>query len=118
MDASTLLLLLVVAVVAASQVLQYSGRWILKPWIFWPVEALLAGLLLYVIIAPFDDLDPAVRPALKGFLILFVLWRTVHNYMLRTRVRARSDEMERVKRTWKGKVDEASDDTGAVAGED
>jgi len=109
MDPSTLLLLLVVAVVAASQILQYSGRWILKPWIFWPVEVLLLGLLIYVIAAPFDDLVPAVRPALKGFLVLFVLWRTVHNYMLRNRVRARFEEMQRVKRTWKDQLESSED---------
>ena len=114
MDPSTLLLLLVVAVVAASQVLQYSGRWILKAWIFWPVEALLGGLLVYVIAAPFDDLEPAVRPALKGFLILFVLWRTVHNYLLRNRVRTRFEEMERVKRTWKDKVVDAEEEGNDV----
>ncbi len=92
MDQPTLLLMLVVAVVAASQLLQHSGRWILKPWIFWPVQVLLVVLLGFVFAASLEELMAQVRPAIRGFLTLFVGWRLVLNWRHRGRVQAQVEE--------------------------
>ena len=109
MDPTTLLLLLVVAVVAASQMLRFSGKWILAPWLFWPVEALLVALLVYVLAAPFDDIFPQARAPMRGFLSLFVVWRLVQNWMLRSRVRQRIEEEARLQRTWQRRKGDVRD---------
>lgn len=92
MDQATLLLVFVVAAVATSQLLQHSGTWILKPWVFWPVQVMLVVLLGFVFAASLEDLMPQVRPAIRGFLTLFVGWRLVMNWKQRGRVQALMDQ--------------------------
>ncbi len=115
MDPSTLLLLLVVASVATSQLLNHSGRWILKPWVYWPAQSLLIGLLLFVLAAPLEGFVPDVRLPLRGFLLLFVAWRLVQNWRWRARIGVEAAEEDRLKAAWKargvgGLGDEDEDD--------
>jgi hypothetical protein len=103
MDPSTLLLMLVVVAVATSQLLNHSGRWILKPWVFWPAQALLVGLLVYVLLARLEGFVPEVRMAMRGFLMLFVSWRLVHNWRWRSRVHANLVDDEKLMAAWKAR---------------
>ncbi len=87
MDQSTLLLFVVVVVVALSQILQHARAWALKPWVFWPVEAVLGVSLVFVLAAHFPEWPPQVKGAVKAFLALFLVWRMVQNWILRHRGR-------------------------------
>ena len=91
MDGATLLLLIVVGVVAASQLLQHAGSWILKPYLFWPVEGLLATALVVVLVYRFLDFPPQIVTMIRLFLGLFLAWRIVHNWAWRNRVRERQE---------------------------
>jgi hypothetical protein len=117
MDQATLLLVLVVAVVAASQLLQHSGTWILKPWVFWPVQVMLVVLIGFVFAASFEDLMVQVRPAIRGFLTLFVGWRLVMNWKQRGRVQAILDEERKWAAVRKGRLEGEGEVEVEVEGE-
>lgn len=89
MDNMTLLLLVVIGVIAASQLLQHSGQWILRPYVFWPVEGLLVIALGFVLLARFSPEqhpNPQIDWTIKIFLSLFLLWRLLQNWMHRQKV--------------------------------
>jgi len=99
MDTMTILLMVVIGVIAASQLMQHIGGAILKPYVFWPVELLMVGSAVFVLVAKFSP-NAQLDWTIKVFLILFLAWRTLQNYMIRERVRQKAsvDEWERKER--------------------
>jgi hypothetical protein len=89
MDGPTVLLMVVVAVIAASQLMQHVGDLILRPYVFWPVEGLLGVALVAVMLFPLGELPSQIRLGIRVFLSLFVIWRIVQNWMIRERARRR-----------------------------
>ncbi len=92
MDGPTLLLMVVVAVIAASQLMQHVGDVVLRPYVFWPVEGLLLVALACVLLFPMGEWPPQVRTGLRIFLSLFLIWRLVQNWMIRDRARSRAQD--------------------------
>ncbi len=90
MDGPTVLLMVVVVVIAASQLMQHVGDAVLRPYVFWPVEALLGVALVFVLAFPLAELPPQIRIGIRVFLSLFVVWRIVQNAMIRQRARQRA----------------------------
>jgi hypothetical protein len=94
MDGPTILLMVVVTVVAASQLMQHVGDWVLRSYVFWPVEGLLALALGGVLLFPLGEWPPQIRLGIRVFLSLFVIWRMVQNWMIRERARRRAQELD------------------------
>ena len=103
MDGPTLVLMAVVTVVAASQLMQHVGGVILRPYVFWPVQALLFAALVVILAAPLSEWQPQIRTGIRVFLALFLVWRLVQNWMSRERVRRRHLEEHRARRADRGK---------------
>ncbi len=97
MDGPTLILMAVVTVVAASQLMQHAGGAILRPYVFWPVQALLLVALVVVFGAPLAEWQPQIRTGIRIFLGLFLAWRLVQNWMIRERVKRRAVEERRAR---------------------
>ena len=95
MDGPTLILMAVVTVIAASQLMQHAGGAILRPYVFWPVQALLLAALVVTLAAPLTEWQPQVRTGIRIFLGLFLVWRLVQNWMSRERVKRRVVEDRR-----------------------
>lgn len=87
MNDSTILIFVVMVVIASSQLLRFTGRWILHPAVFWSVEVMLLAAGVFIATASFLDFPPQIKTPLKAFLCLFVVWRIVQNWTERTRIR-------------------------------
>lgn len=99
MDTWTVLLMVVIGVIAASQLMQHIGDWILRPYVFWPVEGLLVLAVAFVLVARFGE-NPQLDWTIKAFLTLFLAWRLLQNHLIRQRTRQRraAQEWERRER--------------------